>query len=250
MLLTLEPAPSPYGTPPPPYDNVIADMPPEYMGRDEFDHCRVGMPASAPRSAVRTEKVKTDGALLGDSVTPLPIDLNDTSKFRSHPKKKKGAKKGAQDQWTEPGNGGDKGNVAGGGEDGGNADGSAGNGDAGGAGGAGAGGGGGGDDGAGGGGGDDEGWDDGGNKKKNKKKKKKKEEEEEEEKQRKGEEEKQRKEEEERKAKEAEEAATADNAGNSLSWADDANPDDDWSGFTTTTKKKKGKKNKASTTFG
>ncbi|EER44363.1 conserved hypothetical protein [Histoplasma capsulatum H143] len=182
MLLTLEPTPSLYGTPPPPYDNVIADMPPEYMGRDEFDHCRVGMPATAPRSGVRIEKVKTDGALLGDSVTPLPIDLNDTSKFRSHSRKKKGAKRGAQDQWTEPGNGGDKGNVAGGGEDGGNGDGSAGNGDAGGAGGDGAGGGGGGDDGAGGGGGDDEGWDDGGNKKKNKKKKKKKEEDEDEEK--------------------------------------------------------------------
>ncbi|ODH50870.1 hypothetical protein GX48_03012 [Paracoccidioides brasiliensis] len=246
MRLSLESNPSPLsGTPPPPYDKAIADMPPAYMSQDEFAHCRIDTPDSALIITKGVQISRKDGQSPGNLITPISIDLNDLSKFRSHGKKqKKSQKKVAQDKWNGSDKGDDKGKAASGTGDGGNGDGGSGHGGAGGS----TGGGGGGDDGGGDGDGDDDSWETGGGKKKKNKKNKKEEEEEREQKEK--EEAERKSKEDEKKAKEAEDmaasAAAADNAGNSLSWVDDvpaANVENDWGEYTTK-KKKKGKKNK------
>jgi hypothetical protein len=159
------------------------------------------------------------------------IDFGDTSAVQTRGKAaKKAAKKAQQARWLDSG------------DEGGAKDGDEGDGDGGNAGGGDGGSGGGGNDGGGGGGGDDnnDDWDFGGKKNKKNKKSKKQEEEE-----------KKKQEEEEQKKKEEEDAAAAaaaSNGGNFLNWADDANEanmDDDWTGFTATKskdKKKRGKK--------
>jgi hypothetical protein len=160
------------------------------------------------------------------------IDFGDTSAVQTRGKAaKKAAKKAQQARWLDSG------------DEGGAKDGDEGDGDGGNAGGGDGGSGGGGNDGGGGGGGggddNNDDWDFGGKKNKKNKKSKKQEEEE-----------KKKQEEEEQKKKEEEDAAAAaaSNGGNFLNWADDANEanmDDDWTGFTATKskdKKKRGKK--------
>ncbi|KAK2742563.1 hypothetical protein FQN57_005189 [Myotisia sp. PD_48] len=243
--------------PPPTYDDALSDPPPEYSG-DDYAHGRCDVGENAPMSVGPRQKEKSSSTttLFEDPFATIHINLDDSSRFRSHAKKKKGAAAKKQDAWADtPEDSG----AAKPGDDGGAAGGA----DGGGEGGAGAGGAG------GGGGGNDDDWAPTSNKKKKKTKK------EEEEKKRKEEEEKRRKEEEEeaetkrkkeeeeaeekrRKEEEEAEAATKADAwnvgtaaGNEFSWADEvdnANGEDNWDGFASTTKKKKGKKAKAETT--
>jgi hypothetical protein len=221
VLQTRQPAS--YGTPPPTYDDALNDLPPEYSIHPTTAEARVILRDGTPSNLLPKNGAETP--YTRDKPSPsIIIDFESAAGIRQRvsKKQKKAAKKVAQEKWggddededkTQDGNqdgtGGD------GGGDGGNAGGD------------------GGGDGGGGGGGD--GWDDwatGGSKKKNKKKKKEEEEDEE------------------RKRQEEEEAAAAAKATtttNNLSWADemnDANPDDEWAGFTsvgkTDKKKKKG----------
>lgn len=162
---------------------------------------------------------------------PRAVDLGDTSGFVTHAgakKKKQAAKQADKAKWA---NSDDEGGSKEGGEANENAGGAGGSNN--------------GDGGAGGDDGDDI-WDTG-KKKKGKKGKGGVDEEKEKKKKEEEEEEKKRKEEDENAKREEEDVANGDNP---LSWADsvgDANPDDDWTGFTSTAKKgKKGKKGKVS----
>lgn len=152
---------------------------------------------------------------------PPSVDFGDTSTFQTHgaKKNKQAQKKADQAKWAKSD------------DEGGTKEGGEGEGTGGGAGGS--------NNGDGGAGGDDDDWGNSGKKKKGRKGKGGVDAEEE--KRKKEEEEKKRKEEEEKQKQEEDDAP---NGGNSLSWADsvgDANPDDEWAGFTATTKK--GKKN-------
>lgn len=201
--------------PPPSYYDSIADEPPIYDSTDNL--ASVPPPYQQQELPPAYDYVPTIANEPGSMTIP-GIDLDDTSSFRQvgGAKKNKKAQKAAdQAKWA---NGGDEDNKEGaaGEENGGGDAGGSNNGD-------------GGAGGDGGGRGDDwNDWDTGKGKKKGKKSK---------------EEEKEKQEEEEKKKKEEEEAA---NGGNALSWADEANADDDWGGFTTaaTKKDKKGKKGK------
>lgn len=236
--------PAAYGAPPPSYDEAVNDLPPDYSVAPALAKAKISLHDSAPsKSAPKVHQDQPNS--LEKSSPDVLIDFESTSGIRQHAgkKKKNAAKKAAaQDKSANDDDGEKKGT-----EEGQNGDGGAGDG--------GADGGNGGGDGAGDGGGDGGGddWDDwptGGNKKKNKKKKKKEEEEEEKRRQEEEEEEEERKQKEEEEKKAAEEAAAAAAAAttnNNLSWADevnDANPDDEWAGFTTAGKKKKNKKGK------
>jgi hypothetical protein len=199
------PAPQ-YGHPPPPYDDALNDLPPEYATVAPFaSQTDILQPPAPERTTKKTRLV--------DPAHDVVIDWENPTGVREHKKKKQPAntKKAAPapqsaannaDSGDKPDEDADEGDGGGDGGDGG----------------------GGGDDGAGGGGddGDGDGWDDWttpASKKKDKKKKK---------------------EEEEQKAKEEEEAKAA--AGNNnLSWADevDGNGDESWAGFATAGKKKK-----------
>lgn len=218
--------------PPPSYEDSINAAPPQYILENlavegQLQHHLSLAPANSSE--------KTAERCLCHMTAP-GVDFGDTSNFRQVAKKKK--PKGGQNQGTNSGDEGnkegagdeDKGGGGHGGDDGfgGNGGGGSNNGDGG------AGDGGDGDCGGGGGGGD--GWNTG---KKKKNKKGKAGVDEEEEKKKKEEEEKKQEEE---KKKEQEEP---DNAVAPLSWANDgdANPDDEWGGFTEK-KNKKGKKGK------
>jgi hypothetical protein len=240
ILYAVDSTSASYSNPPPAYADAIIDPPPEYDGLDDLARTYIELDRSAPSRAEGTAS-RTRTPACKDLIAADPsIDFSDTSRFQSHAGRKKkatAARKAAQEAWggssdnegdnNAAGDGQNKENAGGGGDAGGNGNN--------------------GDDGGGGDDGDD--WNTNpGKKKKNKKGKSKKDDEEE----------KKRKEEEERKRMEEEEeaerlkedglAASAANAGNSLSWADEMNEDnpDEWHGFTTASKKKKSRKNKAS----
>jgi hypothetical protein len=249
------PAPSPnvWVSPPPSYDDTIADLPPDYTTTDAlataqtpeytpFPSLNPSICSSAPNCLrLSCDTSPSSSFYLDEKSLYAKIDLGFCEDaVRSHAKKKKGAaakkntfswdddeEKKKEEEAAGGSGGGDNG--GGGGDP--PADGGAGGGD------------------GGGDGGDDKkdedewgAWDTG----KKKKKKGKKGQEEEEERKRKEEEE-----EAERKKKEEEEAAAAAAAttGNNLSWADEVEAEagggaaDDW-GFSTAGKKKKGKKGK------
>ncbi len=206
--------------PPPSYTDAIADSPPTYKPIASLDR-----PHNEKEDVPGWESFDyglKELELHLNPMTPSTIDLGDSSTFRQvggAKKKKQAAKQANQAKW------------AGSGDEGNKDDGEAGE-----NGGGGGGGGGGGSNNGDGGAGDDGGGEDWntGNKKKKGKKGKAAEEEEEKKKE---------EEEEQRKNDEAEAAGVGD----PLSWANagDANPDDEWGGFTTTAKKgKKGKKEK------
>ena len=215
--------------PPPSYEDSINAAPPQYILENPAVEGQLQHHLSlAPANSLE----KTTECDLCHMTTP-GVDFGDTSNFRQVAKKKK--TKGGQNQGT---NSGDEGNKEGAGDEDngggghGGDDGFGGNGGGGGNNGDGGAGDGGGDEGGGGGG---DGWNTG-KKKKNKKGKAGVDEEEE----------KKKKEEEEKKKEEKKkEQEKPDNAVDSLSWANDgdANPDDEWGGFTEK-KNKKGKKGK------
>jgi len=215
--------PAPYGAPPPSYHDAVADAPPDYTTADILAEAHIDERRSSPPYPGARRQEQETSSLLKDPMTPPAVDFGDTSSFQTHgnAKKKKQAQKQAdQAKWAnsdaEEGN-----KEAGEGEENGGGAGGSNNGD-------------------GGGGGDDDDWWDPGKKKKGKKGRGGVDEEEE--KRKKEEEEEKKKEEEDEKQKQEEDAAA--NGDNALSWADsvgDANPDDEWAGFTATTKK--GKKN-------
>ncbi|KAI2230204.1 hypothetical protein LOZ13_006440 [Ophidiomyces ophidiicola] len=229
--------PDPYVTCPPPYDDALGDLPPEYIVEDAPLARK-----DPPRCAFLPSPDHEAKGALSKPANRL-IDWNDSSRFKGCAGKK-GKKAKANNKKSGGNSGGGGGNndpppnendAA----DEGGADAGAGAGGDGGDGGNGG-------DGAGGGdgdGGEDEFWNVSSSKKKKSKKKKQEEEEEEERKRKEAEEEEERKkkEEEEQKAKQEE---LFNQTNNNLSWADDAEQDDSW--FTPTTKKKKGKKGKAS----
>ena len=224
------------GDPPPPYDNETSDAPPPYT----LHYTPAQSPPSSEPRLGGIDPFARSAIIWTQPMTAPKPDLSASAEFRQRGKKKKNPKKG-DDNWAS----GDEGKKDGGTDEKNNGD-DAGDGAAGGAGaGAGAGGGGGddGDGGAGNGGGDDE-WNTGKKKKKGKKGKAAVEEEEE----KKLEEEKkmkQQEEEDERKKAEQEEATTG---GGLPAWPSggDADPGDEWGGFTKAEKKgKKGKKGKA-----
>lgn len=206
-----------------------ATVPQLYADTECLAHARVEAAKSAPPTSDIREIKVGKGGLLSDPSMRDPLNLGDATGIQTRGKAKKAAaKKAAQARWAgsdnEDGakNGeGENDGGSGGGDDGAGGGGAGGNGD----------GGGGGDE------GDD--WDTGG---KGNKKNKKKAKQEEEKKKAQEEEEARKKEEEEAKKKEEEQAA----ATNTLSWANDANDanvDEEWTGFTAKKeKKKKGKK--------
>lgn len=201
--------------PPPSYHDAVADTPPTYETNGNLDqlHCER---ENNPSREIYDLQVK--GLDLLSPMTPSTIDFGDSSNFRQagNNKKKKAATKAKWAGSGDEGNNEDGGGEENGGGEGGGEGGGAGNNEGGGA----------GDDG----GGDD--WNTGNKKKKGKKGKAAEEEE------------KKKREEEEQKQKDEAQAASG---GDPLSWANegDANPDDEWGGFTTTAKKgKKGKKDK------
>ncbi|KAL8983808.1 MAG: hypothetical protein Q9205_002045 [Flavoplaca limonia] len=233
LLETAANAPSLAIDPPPPYSASIVDLPPSYQSLQPLPYQQKDTPENLCQNQNKHHpsqswcvKLLTAEPLLRP-MTPIAIDLNDTSAFRQvgNKKKKQAAK---SSDWPE--GPADAGGANGGAEGGDNAGGGAGggaanNGD-----------GGAGDDG---GGGDD--WNTGGGKKKKGKKGRNAVDEEEEK--------KKKEEEEEKKRKEEEEATGAD----PLDWANDGGtkPDDDWAGFTSTDKKgKKSKKGKVEPAFG
>ncbi|KAL8752966.1 MAG: hypothetical protein Q9199_005373 [Rusavskia elegans] len=221
--------------PPPPYSASVADVPPCYQSLHPLPYQQDSAPEDLCRlryeayhSPSWRAELHTPPPIL--PMTPVAIDLNDTSTFRQVGNKKKKQAAKSSDWPDEPDAGGVNGGAEGGDNPGGGAGGGAANN---------------GDDGAGddGGGGDD--WNSGSGKKKKKGKKGKNAVDEEEEKKKEEEEE----EEEERKRKEEEEAAGAD----PLDWMKDGDtkPDDDWGGFASTDKKgKKNKKGKVEPAFG
>lgn len=225
--------PPPYGSlpPPPSYRDAVADAPPDYTTTDCLAVSHTDEPRRPPSYLDSRRREQKIAVLLEDPMAPRAVDLGDTSGFVTHgaKKKKQEAKQASQAKWANPD---DEGGSKEGGEANGNAGGAAGgsnNGDGGGAG---------GDE------GDD--WWDTGKKKKGKK----------------GnggvdeEEERRKKEEEEERKRKEEEEYDVGNGGDPLSWADsvgdaNANPNDEWGGFTTTAKKgKKDKKGKVSLAIG
>lgn len=223
--------------PPPSYNDSVEANPPQYAFIDPL----IKEKTSHSFSLDTNNRFKKTAGLRSYYMTTSGIDFGDTSNFRQV--KKKRGKSGNQNQGA---NSGDEGNKEGGAEEdngaggagGGEDDGfGAGGGDGGNSGNGGAGDGG-GSGGGGGEGGGEEGWNSG-KKKKNKKGKAAVDEEEE---KKKKEEEEKRKLEEEKKKHEEEQSNTAVDP---LSWAKDAdaNPDDEWGGFTGK-KNKKGKKGK------
>jgi hypothetical protein len=231
-----------FGSPPPSYDDSVADLPPDYTRTDAlafvqspeytpFSSLNASICSNVP-NCLRLSRDTSPGSSLFFDEKSLYADIDfgfSEEGVRSHAKKKKAAAK--KNNISNALDDGDKNDGAAGGGDGGGGDAPA--------------------DGAGGDGGDD---------KKGGKKSKK--EEEEEERAKKEEEERIAKEEEEaRLAKEAEEeaerkkkeeeeaaaAAAATKASADLSWAEPAANNDDWGSFAATTtvgKKKKGKKGK------
>lgn len=214
LLEVAENTPSPYGSPPPSYHEAITDAPPDYTSTDCLVHClTINLGVFPLASQGGTPQLKAPLSLTG-LMSPPAVNFDDTSNFQSHgaKKKKQAQKKATQAKWADSDDEGNK--EDGDGEENGGGGGGSNHGD-----------GGAGDD------GDD--WDTG-KKKKGKKGKQNVDEEEQ----------KKKEEEEEQKKKDEEEAASG---GNPLSWADggDANPDDEWGGFTAAGKKgKKGKKGK------
>lgn len=197
--------------PPPSYTDAIADAPPTYKPIAKLDR-------QHNEHDVVPGWQRKDLKLHLNPITPSMIDFGDSSNFHQvgTKKKKQQAKQADKAKWADSGDEGNK-DEGGGGEE--NAGGGGGGGSDNGDGGA-------GDDG---GGGDD--WNTGNKKKKGKKGKA-------------AEEEEKKKEEEEQRKKDEADAVGGDDP---LSWADggDANPADDWSGFSTTAKKgKKSKKEK------
>jgi len=197
--------------PPPSYTDAIADAPPTYKPIANLDR-------QHNEHDVVPGWQRKDLKLHLNPITPSMIDFGDSSNFHQvgAKKKKQQAKQADKAKWADSGDEGNK--DEGGGEE---------NGGGGGGGGSDNGDGGAGDDG---GGGDD--WNTGNKKKKGKKGKAAEEEEE------------KKKEEEEQRKKDEADAVGGDDP---LSWANggDANPADEWSGFSTTAKKgKKGKKEK------
>jgi hypothetical protein len=227
-----------YDQPPPPYDDVIRDLPPEYSALPPLAQRKSTAVSFAPKT--RGKSHNPSSSLLKDQMLDVRIDFENPIGAREHKKKKPAAAKKPIPPPSPPppppppagGDGGGDDNSNGDGGDGGNG------GDSGGAG-----------DGDGGDGGDDWGdWNVSGKKDKKKKKLEEEEEErkakEEEEKKAKEEEERQAKEEEERLAKEEEERKAAEaSAAKDLSWAEDngGGGDDSWATFTNVGKKKKGK---------
>ena len=216
-------------SPPPSYDDAVTDVPPDYASSESLAHRKPLCDSALPPVYLRRTPQPYEPRALSGLMSSSIIDFDDTSNFQSHggaKKKKQAAKAANQAKWAGSGDEGNKEGENGEGNDGGEGGGGSNNGN-----------GGAGDDG-----GDD--WDlGGGGGKKNKKGRKGKNTvDDEDEKKKKEEEERKKKEEEE----EEEEAAAAANGGGSLSWADggDANPDDEWSGFTTAKKGKKNKKGK------
>ena len=211
------PSPPQYDDPPPPYDEAVHDLPPEYPELPLLAHRKTALPLAIP-DAIATKSKSPPRSIIRDPSLGVDIDFSDVIGVREHKKKKSAAQKKTSAPTPPADNGGgasDGGGGGGGGDDQANGDANAG-GDAGAGDGAG---------GAGGGGGGDENngdeWDSWGTVSGSKKKKSKEEEEEEE--------------------KKAAEAAAKDN----LSWAD--NVDDggggagDWAGFAVSGQKKKGK---------
>ena len=195
--------PPSYDQPPPSYNDVIDDLPPEYSALPPLAHRKSTTLSFAPKS--RQTLQKSLSSLLEDRILDSGIDFENFTGIREHKKKKPVAKKAAPPPSPPPpppppeggANGGDD-NSTGDGGAGGDSNG-AGSGD-------------------GGDGGDDWGtWNWSG-----KKDKKKKAEEEEEEKKAKEEEERKAREEEERQAKEEKERKAAeDSAAKDLSWSED-----------------------------
>ncbi|KAL8673467.1 MAG: hypothetical protein Q9168_002109 [Polycauliona sp. 1 TL-2023] len=224
-------APSLDTDPPPPYSDSLVDVPPSYQFAQELPDQQESTPKNPcqrqskdyPSPSWRSDLQTFQPPL--PPMTPVAVDLNDTSAFRQVAGKKKKNQAAKGSDWPdEPADGG----AANGGAEGGdNAGGGAANNGDGGA----------GDDGGGG-----EDWNFGGGKKKKGKKGKNAVDEEEEK--------KKKEEEEEQKRKEEEEAGAAD----PLDWmngADAKPPDDDWAGFASTDKKgKKNKKGKVEPAFG
>ena len=214
LLEVAEDTPSSYGVSPPSYHEAITDAPPDYTSTDCLAHRHVFHESIlSPTSKAAYRQLK-DTLPLPALMSPPAINFDDYSNSQTHAtkKKKQAQKKANQAKWADSDDEGNK--EDGNGEENGGVGGGSNHGD-----------GGAGDD------GDD--WDTG--KKKGKKGKQKIDEEEE-----------KKKEEEEKKKKDEEEAASG--GGGPLSWADggDANPEDEWGGFTTAGKKgKKGKKAKA-----
>ncbi|KAL8734788.1 MAG: hypothetical protein Q9181_003049 [Wetmoreana brouardii] len=209
-----------YIEPPPPYSAAIKDAPPCYDTLQLLHYHQSPVTQYCSKWQWHIDFILISPPI--SFMTPVAIDLNDTSNFRQavSRNKKKAQKQADQARWADNGDegakdGGDGGDNAGGGGGAGGSN----NGD--------------------GGAGDDGGWDDwntgGGKKKKGKKGKNAVDEEEEK---------KKKEEEEEKKRKEEEGSGAAD----PLAWMNDeaTKADDDWAGFTSTDKKgKKNKKNKA-----
>ena len=217
LLEVAENTPSPYGSPPPTYHEVITDAPPDYTSTDCLARCHIINPSVLSPTSKSRDRPSKDPLPLTGLMSPPAINFDDTSNIQSHgsKKKKQTQKKANHAKWA---NSDDEGNKEDGNdEENGGGGGGSNHGDGGADGGA-------GDD------GDD--WDTG--KKKGKKGKQNVDEEEE----------KKNKEEEEQRKKDEEEAASG---GNPLTWVDggDANPDDECGGFMAAGKKgKKGKKGK------
>lgn len=250
--LRSSPAPQQQQEPAPAYEDTLDDAPPDYTASDALATARIAAaplsaptppppygPLRAPEPASPPFPPLSSIELLEKERARPKVDFSSVDNVREHAKKKKkAAQKTAA--WALSDDEGDKKKNDAGAGDGGDGAGGADGGDGGGAGGD----GGGGDDNNGGG-DDGDDWNDvGGGGKKNKKKKKGKSADEEEE-------EKKAEEEAKKAEEEAAEAATAD-AGATDAWGDpaagagDANPDDEWGGFTTAKSKKK-KKGKVST---
>lgn len=207
-IISHNPQPAAYGTPPPPYTDVHDDLPPAYSALPTLAEAKLFVNKSAPSSKNATQ---SQGA---KSKPTSLIDFESTHGFRQHGKKQKaklaakkvvsgssgdGGDSGKKnDKTTDPPGGSGVGGSAGGDDDGDNGD------------------------------KNDDGWGEATSSSKKKKSKKQQEEEEEEE----------------RKKKEAEEAAAVGTATNNLSWADDLdnNNDDSWAGLTSVVKKDSKKK--------
>lgn len=226
-LPTRSSEPPSYDQPPPTYDDVIYDLPPEYSALPPLAQRKSTAIFFAPR--IPQISHKSSSSLLKDRMLDVRIDFENPTGVREHKKKKPAVAKKAAPPPSPPPPPPPPAGGADGGDD--NANGDGGSGDAGGAGG--------GDEGD----GDGDDWGDWNvNGKKDKKKKL---EEEEEERKAKEEEERKAKEEEERLAKEEEERQAAEaSAVKDLSWAEDnggGGGDDSWAAFTDVGKKKKGK---------
>jgi hypothetical protein len=212
------PEPPLYDQTPPPYDDVIHDLPPEYSALPPLAERKSSVVRVAPKN--RGKSQSQSSSVLKDCMLDIYIDFENPTGFREHKKKKPAPVKKAAPPASPPpppppaggdGGGGDNSSGGGDGAGAGGDSGGAGDGDG---------------NGEGGDGGDD--WGDWNTSGKKKDKKKKEEEEERE-----------------RLAKEEEERNAANaSAGNNLSWAEDdtgGGGDDSWGGFATVGKKKKAK---------